>query len=363
MPLFKKNKSKGGEVKEGYGTGYLPNDQGSSARITNDNNGLEGERFPARPFKYAPNLSKTKMDIGGLPVNIFGLEELTPASSRALAPTPPDLCIAIHMHGRGGSADNEEKIVRQIWDRVNRSKKQYIQQSQGQQSNSTFEFLVVSFDARNHGHRTTNEIGQKGWKQGNKAHAMDLYSMIVGTAQDVSFLVDFLPSYLFPYDERKVINYAVIGKSLGGHAVWHVLAKCDKIKIGVPFVSCPDLARLFAQRAPKSFVTNAPPYIPASLSSLISQIDPASLPYDTPDPSRNPFWGKRICICNGNEDRLVPWSCAEKFVQRLIVGPQNIQRNNLRVVLQEGIGHEVTEQMIEEAGHWIFSHGMLYQIQ
>lgn len=362
MPLFKKNKAKKNQ-NHAYAT---ENEHFTTDRtITkNMNNGNDGEYFPPKPFKFAPNLSKTKRNIGGLNVNIFGLEELTLASSRSSAASPPDLCIAIHMHGRGGSADNEEKIVRQIWDRVERSKRQYAQQSQRHNSSDAMlEFLMISFDARNHGHRMTNETGQKGWKQGNKDHAMDLYSMIVGTAQDVSFLVDFLPSYLFPHDERRVVNFAVTGKSLGGHSVWHVLANCDQIKIGVPFISCPDMKRLLAQRAPKSFVSNGPPYIPASLSSLISRIDPASLPYNISDPSRNPFWGKRICICNGQEDRLVPWSCAEGFVQGLIVGPPNIQRNNFRVVLQEGIGHEVTEQMIEEAGHWIFLHGLHYPIQ
>jgi hypothetical protein len=47
--------------------------------------------------------------------------------------------------------------------------------------------------------------------------------MLVGTAQDVSFLADYLPSFLFPNHEVEIIDWAVTGISLGGHSVWHVL--------------------------------------------------------------------------------------------------------------------------------------------
>lgn len=45
-----------------------------------------------------------------------------------------------------------------------------------------------------------------------------------GTARDVSFLIDFLPAYLFPNGERMVAEWAVAGISLGGHATWYLLA-------------------------------------------------------------------------------------------------------------------------------------------
>lgn len=43
---------------------------------------------------------------------------------------------------------------------------------------------------------------------------------VVGSARDVSFLTDFLPSYLFPYGENKVVEWGVVGISLGGHSAW-----------------------------------------------------------------------------------------------------------------------------------------------
>lgn len=181
MPLFRKGKAKGAAAQHGNGHGLT---SGREAHQTGS--AIRTADGPtSKPFTYAPHLSKIQLNVGGLPVWVFGLDELTPASSRALAPEPPNVCIAVHMHGRGGSADNEERIVRQVWDRVARSKRQYSGQSPNGASvpdeeagQRQREFLIVSFDARNHGHRMTNEEGQKGWKQGNKLHAMDLYSMI-----------------------------------------------------------------------------------------------------------------------------------------------------------------------------------------
>lgn len=44
-----------------------------------------------------------------------------------------------------------------------------------------------------------------------------------GAAHDVSFLIDFLPAYLFPSGERTIDMWAVAGVSLGGHSTWHCL--------------------------------------------------------------------------------------------------------------------------------------------
>lgn len=46
---------------------------------------------------------------------------------------------------------------------------------------------------------------------------------VAGTAKDVSYLIDFLPAYLFPNNERPIAQWLVAGKSLGGHATWIAL--------------------------------------------------------------------------------------------------------------------------------------------
>ena len=314
-----------------------------------------------KPFKYGADISKTQIDLAGLPVNVFGLDELTPATSRASAPPPPEVCVVIHLHGRSGSADNEEKIARQLWDRIDRDKetaRRQLPNVTGRQR----DHLVLTFDARNHGHRMTNELGQKAWKQGNDRHALDLYGMIVGGARDTSFIIDFLAAYLFPHDERSVAEWVVTGKSLGGHSVWHVLANEPRVRIGVPFIGMPNYNRLLASRTKTSFVTNGPPYVPASLKGLVSKIDPSQTAYDSFDPNQNPFWGKKICVLSGKLDKLVLWDWNEDFLKSLVVGEPSGPRGEmqgLRIHQRDGVGHEVNVAMVEEAGEWIARWGIL----
>lgn len=49
-------------------------------------------------------------------------------------------------------------------------------------------------------------------------NSIDMYAMQRGTARDISFLVDFLPSYLFPNGEKVIEKYGVTGFSLGGRS-------------------------------------------------------------------------------------------------------------------------------------------------
>ena len=46
---------------------------------------------------------------------------------------------------------------------------------------------------------------------------------VAGASLDVSFLIDFLPSYLFPNAERTISQWLISGISLGGHATWIIL--------------------------------------------------------------------------------------------------------------------------------------------
>lgn len=315
---------------------------------------------PSGSFKYGNSISNSVVDLAGLPVNVFGLSELTPAPARASATPPPPVCVVVHLHGRGGTADKEENIARQLYDRISRDKSTFrAQQNDGMVATSSIQrdHLIVTFDARNHGHRTTNPEGQKDWKQGNNLHAMDLYGMIVGDARDVSFVLDFLPPYLFPHDERSVAEWVITGKSLGGHSTWHVLANEPRIKVGVPFIGMPDYSRLLASRTRTSFVANAPPYVPASLKALVDKIDPARTAYDAFDAKVNPFWCKKICVLSGANDKLVLWDWNEDFLRGLVVGEATGPRGEmpgLKIHKRPGVGHEVTEEMVEEAGEWIW---------
>lgn len=47
----------------------------------------------------------------------------------------------------------------------------------------------------------------------NPTHAVDMYSIQVGTTRDISFLIDFLPAVLFPNDEHIISDWFVSGES------------------------------------------------------------------------------------------------------------------------------------------------------
>ena len=182
--------------------------------------------------------------------------------------------------------------------------------------------------------------------------------------KDISFLIDVLPSYIFPHDERVIGEWVLAGFSLGGHATWLGLthgtlftrlrgertqaAQSKKknpvysfpeprIRIGIPICACPDLLTLMEQRAEKHGVPRSAPYFPESLRALVRAYDPTAAP-------RGAFAGKRILALAGADDSLVPWSASRAFVEALYVG----ERGKKKTLVLPGVKHEYTDEMREE---------------
>lgn len=204
-------------------------------------------------------------------------------------------------------------------------------------------------------------------------HALSM--VVAGTALDVSYLIDFLPSYLFPNGERQISQWLLAGKSLGGHATWigltHGESTCSiqrallidtiiflmcsesRISLAVPIIACPDYMKLMTKRAKYSHVELAPPHFPDSLRQYIAKNDPAQAPYTASD-SSNPFWGKKVLVLSGADDPLVPWVHSEEFVENLKVGPNGIKE----VVVAPGVGHECTPEMVKQMSSFIWEHSL-----
>ncbi|KAG8908495.1 hypothetical protein FRB99_005853 [Tulasnella sp. 403] len=204
------------------------------------------------------------------------------------------------------------------------------------------ELLVITFDHRNHGSRLINPKSNLSWNtkcidKHNEKHAVDMYAMQTGAASDVSFLIDFLPAYLYPNGEREIVDWGVIGISLGGHAAWIVLKD-----------GCPDYLSLMEDRARRLALDPSPPLIPQSLRAYVERNDPVSIVFDGAEHC-NPLISKRILVLSGAADKLVPWVFSEPFVNRLVVG----EKGRKRVVLQEGAGHELTKEMVSEASGFV----------
>lgn len=186
-----------------------------------------------------------------------------------------------------------------------------------------------------------------------------MYSVFQGTRRDISFLIDFLPSYLFPLGEKTIEEYFVTGVSLGGHATWSMLRHDPRVKVGIPIIGCPDYKALLEPRVQKRPPVGGPsslipPVWPDSLDLLIKRDDPISCAYQSSNANENPYIGKKILILGGGADRLVPPKFGFKFFDGLNVGPEGKKE----MIIQDGIGHEVSPEMIERLGEWIWEHGL-----
>ncbi|KAG8958112.1 hypothetical protein FRC03_009449 [Tulasnella sp. 419] len=278
-------------------------------------------------------VQRKNYSVAGLFVNIYSDD-----STETRDPGAP-LSVVFLLHGR---------YSRALHPKVDSFAKELVEKA----TPSPRDHLVVTFDQRNHGTRLKDEMTNVGWyedqEKHNPAHAVDMYHLQTGTANDVSYLIDFLPSKLYPNDEREIRDWGVIGISLGGHATWIVLQNEPRVTLGVPIIGCPDYIKLMSQRANSASVSFTPPAFPNSLRQYVEKHDPASSKYTAEGPE-NPFWGKNILVLSGAADDLVPWTCSVDFVNALQVGPNGVKQ----VFVQEGAGHVVSQEMMDYAEKFV----------
>ncbi|KAF5392327.1 hypothetical protein D9757_001367 [Collybiopsis confluens] len=279
------------------------------------------------PMGQSP-FNKDKYNVGGLPVNVYS----SPKSDKS-----EPVFILFFLHGRLGEAENLEVPIRAIYEKVEK------------------ELIIVTFDHRNHGHRRVDDRGNHSWDEdetkSNATHAIDMYAIQEGSARDVSFLIDYLPPYLFPESERSISGWGLAGVSLGGHSTWTALAREPRIQVGIPIIGCPDYLLLISVRAAKFGISlDSTRYFPESLLALIRAQAPPFTPYLHSD-SSNPFYGKKILVLSGGEDPLVPWESSRGFVEGLQVGPEG----NKKVFVQADTGHTLTPEMLSEMSEFLQS--------
>jgi len=263
----------------------------------------------------------------------------------AISPSVPIAAFFL-LHGRLSSTKRVERIAESLIQLTRRVPKS-IELQKDQR-----DLIVITFDHRNHGTRLVDPKANNGWSKdndkNNDRHPLDMYSIQTGTARDVSFLIDFIPAYLYPSAERTISTWGVAGISLGGHSTWISLSSDPRVNIGIPIVGCPDFLTLMTERAKQYSLPIAPPYMPHHLLSYIHQHDPTSTPFSVLDTS-NPFLGKKILILCGGLDTLVPYSAGKDFVEKLQVGKDGIKK----VVIMSDAGHECTTAMVAEMARFI----------
>jgi len=129
-----------------------------------------------------------------------------------------------------------------------------------------------------------------------------------------------------------------------------------RITIGIPIIGCPSFLDLMLPRAAQ-YSLSGPPTFPQSLVSYVQSNDPSSTKFTSPDPSQNPFIGKKILVLSGGADKLVPWKASQEFVEGLNVGEKGVKV----VYVQDGTGHECTQEMIRHLGEFVVEWGVIKQ--
>jgi len=288
------------------------------------------------------SVNKQTIVIGGISINVY---------SQGSAETATPVSVLFFLHGRNGSAQDCEWVAG--------STLQWIDDRQRKSAGVQREdLLVVTLDQRNHGARLVDQHANSGWREQpperNDRHAIDMYAIHSGTARDVSFLIDFLPSYLYPSGERIISKWLVGGKSLGGHATWYALRNEPRVTIGIPIIGCPDYITLMTDRARLNGIPFEAPYIPKSLLDVIQQYDPATASY-TSTGALNPFFGKKVLVLSGADDKLVPWSASKHFVDNLNVGEAGVKK----VIVAPGVGHKCTPEMVQAMAEFIWEEALI----
>ncbi|EGG04741.1 uncharacterized protein MELLADRAFT_72274 [Melampsora larici-populina 98AG31] len=252
------------------------------------------------------------------------------------------------LHGRLCTSAMVEPFTKRIIEHANALPKQ-----------AAKHLIVITFDHRNHGSRLHSIAANHAWNTHpnmpgtpieNPTHALDMYAIQTGTAEDISMLIDFIPSYLYPERANPITAWCVAGISLGGHSAWLSGAMDQRVKYVIPIIGSPDYETLMRHRAARSrpAIPFAPPHFPDALVELVRRKDPCQ--------AASSVWnGKNLLVLSGSVDKLVNFidSGASAFIDRLKT-QANLQ--SIEVVVEDGAGHELTESMILKTCDWVSTH-------
>ncbi|KAG8683928.1 hypothetical protein FRC08_013992 [Ceratobasidium sp. 394] len=298
--------------------------------------------------------SLTNFTIGGIAIQVVGLKEL--GNRHGQQPESVPVGVLFLLHGRLGNAKQYylARIANMVLTEV----------ASHPPTERARELVVVILDQRNHGDRLVDPKRNEGWKEvgqvnrtadgkldveslDNPSHLHDTYSLYTGTASDVSFLITHLQPLLFPYDERVIDKWMVMGISLGGHASWHIGAHDPRISLLIPIIGSPTYFTLLEHRAAVLGLPFAPPYLPNSLKREIERATPKA----------ENFQGKDILVLNGAQDEFVGFeeSGSKAFTERL--HELGVCRS-LEVWVQPGVGHACSGEMMERAKDFIWAKGV-----
>jgi dienelactone hydrolase len=198
--------------------------------------------------------------------------------------------------------------------------------------------LAVAVEQRNHGKRIADAAQNGGW---GPTHAADLYGNMVGTARDISLLIDLLPARA----GIRMKRVAMTGGSMGGHVTLLAMAADPRIGVGAPLIGGGDYRQLMAQRARTNGVPDADvaQFFPPALETVVQRCDPIT--------NAGRFADRPLLLINGDADSLVPVECNKEFYAAC--SPHYRHPERLRLSIYAGVGHQIVPEMWAEAKAWM----------
>ena len=188
--------------------------------------------------------------------------------------------------------------------------------------------IAIAVELRNHGRRMVdfrrNEF--------TGSTTPDTISTLVGTASDISLLIDFLPASL----GLAVDRVGMTGTSLGGFATLFAMAMDRRIRVGVPMTGGCDIKRAMELYGMLDHYT-------AEVDALVRKYDPIH--------HAKAFSDRPLLMLNGAEDPVVPIALNRRF--RRVVRPHYKDPKRLKLRAYAGVAHQATDEMWAEARRWL----------
>ncbi|ADV23076.1 hypothetical protein CNBF2720 [Cryptococcus gattii WM276] len=284
--------------------------------------------------------SLTDMHIAGLPIQVYGLEEIK-NNKRPLA-------VMIASHGRMNSKKNMKFFAQGVLGEL----------SKKDDKERLRDLIVIIFDQRNHGDRIVDKISNLSFDQNPKHFDLVLiinYQFEEGGCHDVSLIMDFLGPYIFPNGEKTIESFIITGISLGGHVTWKLLHDDPRVQIGIPIIGLPfeSFPVYLRARALSQGLKWEPPVYPPSLKSFIE-------PVRNPVEEQQKYSGKKILSMHGKEDRLVPYGKGERDLRQIEkwVEEDKSKGGVCAIDVQDNVGHVCSIQMLKKAVEWTWMYAL-----